>query len=135
MTTAEVRAALEKSHSAEFVDKMEEKENTVIGERGVGLSGGQKQRLTIARALARKTPVLVLDDSTSALDTETEHEIQDVLNDISGMTKIIIGHRISSVRKADKIIVLENGHLAESGTHDELLATNGLYKETYDSQY
>ena len=114
---------------------MEEKENTVIGERGVGLSGGQKQRLTIARALARKTPVLVLDDSTSALDTETEHEIQDVLNDISGMTKIIIGHRISSVRKADKIIVLENGHLAESGTHDELLATNGLYKETYDSQY
>ena len=135
MTTAEVRAALEKSHSAEFVDKMEEKENTVIGERGVGLSGGQKQRLTIARALARKTPVLVLDDSTSALDTETEHEIQDVLNEISGMTKIIIGHRISSVRKADKIIVLENGHLAESGTHDELLATNGLYKETYDSQY
>ena len=135
MTTAEVRTALEKSHSAEFVDKMEEKENTVIGERGVGLSGGQKQRLTIARALARKTPVLVLDDSTSALDTETEHEIQDVLNEISGMTKIIIGHRISSVRKADKIIVLENGHLAESGTHDELLATNGLYKETYDSQY
>ena len=109
--------------------------NFIIGERGVGLSGGQKQRLTIARALARKTPVLVLDDSTSALDTETEHEIQDVLNEISGMTKIIIGHRISSVRKADKIIVLENGHLAESGTHDELLATNGLYKETYDSQY
>ena len=135
MTTAEVRTALEKSHSAEFVDKMEEKENTVIGERGVGLSGGQKQRLTIARALARKTPVLVLDDSTSALDTETEHEIQDVLNDISGMTKIIIGHRISSVRKADKIIVLENGHLAESGTHDELLAVGGLYKETYESQY
>ena len=135
MTTAEVRTALEKSHSAEFVDKMEEKENTVIGERGVGLSGGQKQRLTIARALARKTPVLVLDDSTSALDTETEHEIQGVLNDISGMTKIIIGHRISSVRKADKIIVLENGHLAESGTHDELLAVGGLYKETYDSQY
>lgn len=135
MTTAEVRAALEKSHSAEFVDKMEEKENTVIGERGVGLSGGQKQRLTIARALARKTPVLVLDDSTSALDTETEHEIQDVLNDISGMTKIIIGHRISSVRKADKIIVLDNGRVAESGTHEELLTKNGLYKETYDSQY
>ena len=135
MTTAEVRMALEKSHSAEFVDRMEEKENTIIGERGVGLSGGQKQRLTIARAFARKTPVLVLDDSTSALDTETEQEIQGVLNEITGMTKIIIGHRISSVRKADKIIVLEDGHIAESGTHDELLGFGGLYKETYDSQY
>ena len=135
MTTAEVRMALEKSHSAEFVDRMEEKENTVIGERGVGLSGGQKQRLTIARAFSRKTPVLVLDDSTSALDTETEQEIQGVLNEISGMTKIIIGHRISSVRKADKIIVLDNGRIAESGTHEELLAVGGLYKETYDSQY
>ena len=135
MTTAEVRMALEKSHSAEFVDRMEDKENTVIGERGVGLSGGQKQRLTIARALSRKTPVLVLDDSTSALDTETEQEIQGVLNEITGMTKIIIGHRISSVRKADKIIVLEDGRIAETGTHEELLAVNGLYKETYDSQY
>lgn len=135
MTTPEVRAALEKSHSAEFVDKMEEKEQTVIGERGVGLSGGQKQRITIARALARKTPVLVLDDSTSALDTETEQEIQGVLAELSGMTKIIIAHRISAVRKADKIIVLENGQVVEMGTHDELLAKGGLYKETYDSQY
>lgn len=135
LTTAEVRSALEQSRSSEFVDTMEEKENTVIGERGVGLSGGQKQRITIARALSRKTPVLVLDDSTSALDTETEQEIQDVLADLHGMTKIIIGHRISSVRKADKIIVLENGCIAECGTHDELLALNGLYKETYDSQH
>lgn len=135
MSISDVKTALEKSHSSEFVDKMEEKENTVIGERGVGLSGGQRQRLTIARALSRKTPVLVLDDSTSALDTETEQEIQNVLNEITGMTKIIIGHRISSVRKADRIIVLENGHVAETGTHEELLALGGLYKETYDSQY
>ncbi len=135
MTPLEVRTALEKSHSSEFVDKMELKEQTVIGERGVGLSGGQKQRITIARALARRTPVLVLDDSTSALDTETEHEIQKVLDDITGMTKIIIAHRISAVRKADKIIVLENGKIAESGIHEELLAKGGLYKETYDSQY
>ncbi|MBO6100208.1 MAG: ABC transporter ATP-binding protein, partial [Spirochaetaceae bacterium] len=135
MTVPQVRAALEKSHSAEFVDKMEEKENTVIGERGVGLSGGQKQRITIARALARKTPVLVLDDSTSALDTETEQYIQKVLADLHGMTKLIIAHRISAVRKADKIIVLEKGRVAEEGTHDQLLACGGLYKETYYSQY
>ena len=135
ITTAEVRSALNQSHASEFVDKMEEKENTVIGERGVGLSGGQKQRITIARALARKTPVLVLDDSTSALDTETEQEIQGVLAELSGMTKIIIAHRISAVRKADKIIVLDKGRVAECGTHEELLALGGLYKETYDSQY
>lgn len=135
MTTAEVRASLEKSHSAEFVDRMEEKENTVIGERGVGLSGGQKQRITIARALARKTPVLVLDDSTSALDTETEQEIQGVLAALTGMTKIIIAHRISAVRKADKIIVLDKGSIAEEGTHEELLEKKGLYWETYNSQY
>ena len=135
ITTAEVRSALNQSHASEFVDKMEEKEQTVIGERGVGLSGGQKQRITIARALARKTPVLVLDDSTSALDTETEQEIQGVLAELSGMTKIIIAHRISAVRKADKIIVLDKGRVAECGTHEELLARGGLYKETYDSQY
>lgn len=135
MTTPTVRLALEKSHSAEFVDKMKDKEHTVIGERGVGLSGGQKQRITIARALARKTPILVLDDSTSALDTETEQEIQGVLAELSGMTKIIIAHRISAVRKADKIIVLDGGKVCEEGTHEELLAKGGLYKETYDSQY
>lgn len=135
ITNEQVKNALELSHSAEFVNKMENLEYTVIGERGVGLSGGQKQRITIARALTRKTPILVLDDSTSALDTETELEIQQVLNDLKGMTKIIISHRISAVKNADKIIVLENGNIAESGTHEELLQNNGLYKETYDSQY
>lgn len=135
MTSAQVTQSLKQAHAYDFVEKMEQKEQTVIGERGIGLSGGQKQRITIARALARKTPVLVLDDSTSALDTETEKEIQNVLADLSGMTKIIIAHRISAVRKADKIIVLDKGKIAECGTHDQLLKKGGLYKETYDSQY
>ena len=130
MSTAQVRTSLEQSLASEFVDKMDEKEFTVIGERGVGLSGGQKQRITIARALARKTPILVLDDSTSALDTETEQDIQKVLAGLNGMTKIIIAHRISAVRKADKIIVLDKGKIAQEGTHDELLKKGGLYKET-----
>ena len=127
--------SLQRAKAWPFVSKMKEGEQTVIGERGIGLSGGQKQRITIARALARKTPVLVLDDSTSALDTETEQEIQEVLNELTGMTKIIIGHRISSVRKADKIIVMDKGKIVEEGTHDELLKLGGLYKETYDSQH
>ncbi len=134
MSKPTVMQALEKAQALGFVNEMKDAENTVIGERGVGLSGGQKQRITIARALARNTPVLVLDDATSALDTETEQDIQQVLEGLHGMTKIIIGHRISSVRKADKIIVLDGGHIVEEGTHEELLAKGGLYKETYDSQ-
>ncbi len=134
MSKPTVMQALEKAQALGFVNEMKDAENTVIGERGVGLSGGQKQRITIARALARNTPVLVLDDSTSALDTETEQDIQQVLEGLHGMTKIIIGHRISSVRKADKIIVLDGGRIVEEGTHESLLEKGGLYKETYDSQ-
>ena len=103
--------------------------------RGVGLSGGQKQRISIARAFAKRTPVLVLDDSTSALDMETEHEIQKTLKELPNTTKLIIAHRISAVRHADEIIVLENGSIAERGTHEELLQRKGLYYTTYVSQY
>ncbi len=109
--------------------------DTVIGERGVGLSGGQKQRISIARALAKKNPILVLDDSTSALDMETEQLIQDTLRQLEHTTKIIIAHRISSVMHADEIIVLENGSIKERGTHEALLALRGLYFETYAAQY
>lgn len=135
LTEEEVDEALKNSCSSEFVDQMKEKAETVVGERGIGLSGGQKQRLTIARAISRNAPVLVLDDSTSALDTETEQHIQGILRKMSGMTKIIIAHRISAVRNADKIIVLENGAIAECGTHAELLEKKGLYWETYQSQH
>jgi len=131
----EVATALEKAQAAGFVGHLEEGSDTVIGERGVGLSGGQKQRISMARAFAKKKPVLVMDDSTSALDMETERMIQKTLNDIQDISKIIIAHRISSVRHADEILVLENGCITERGTHEELLEKKGYYYKTYQAQY
>ena len=131
----EIKDAANRAQASGFIEKLEEQYETVIGERGVGLSGGQKQRISIARAFSKKSPILVLDDSTSALDMETEHEIQKTLNELQNTTKIIIAHRISAVRKADEIIYLENGKIAERGTHEELLAKKGLYYETYEAQY
>lgn len=131
----EIRNAAEDARAKSFIEKMEEQYDTVIGERGVGLSGGQKQRISIARALAKHAPILVLDDSTSALDMETEHEIQKTLNELEDTTKLIIAHRISAVRHADEIIYLQDGKIAERGTHEELLEKKGLYYQTYLAQY
>lgn len=130
-----VRKASTDAQASEFIERMERQYDTVIGERGVGLSGGQKQRISIARALSKHDPILVLDDSTSALDMETEHLIQETLQNLQDTTKIIIAHRISAVRNADEILVLENGSIAERGTHENLLAKKGLYYETYLAQY
>ena len=127
--------AAKKAGAHEFIMSLKDGYDTYVGERGVKLSGGQKQRISIARALAKKNPILVLDDSTSALDMETEHLIQQTLNELKKTTKIIIAHRISSVKNADEIIVMDNGQIAEKGTHDELLQRKGLYYETYLSQY
>lgn len=116
-----------------FIEDLQDGYETIIGERGVGLSGGQKQRISIARAVAKENPVLILDDSTSALDMETEYEIQKSLDTLD-TTKIIIAHRISAVRRADEIIFLENGTVKERGSHQELLAKKGLYYNTYTAQ-
>ena len=130
-----VRLASRAAQASGFIEAMDDSYETVIGERGVGLSGGQKQRISIARALAKECPILVMDDSTSALDMETEHEIQKTLHQLQNTTKIIIAHRISAVRHADEIIVLENGAIAERGVHETLMAQKGLYYSTYMSQY
>jgi ATP-binding cassette subfamily B protein len=127
--------AVEQAGAERFVTNLSQKYETVVGERGVGLSGGQKQRLSIARAIAKHAPVLVLDDATSALDMETEKMLQKNLKALDDMTKIIIGHRISSVRDADEILVLDGHTVAERGTHRELMAQKGRYYQTWCVQY
>ncbi len=130
----DMKQAADAACASEFIDGLAERYETIIGERGVGLSGGQKQRISIARALAKKAPVLILDDATSALDMETEYDIQRSLDGIA-CTKIIVAHRISAVKDADEIIVLDGGRVAERGTHSQLMALRGRYFETYVAQY
>ena len=122
--------------SLNFIEDLDEGFNTEIGERGIGLSGGQKQRISIARALVRKSKILILDDATSALDMETEHELLKNLSikDVKSTT-FIIAHRISAVKNADIIIYLENGEIKEKGTHEELLKLKGKYFDIYCNQF
>lgn len=135
MSEETVREAVRSASAQGFIEKMTNQYETVIGERGVGLSGGQKQRISIARALAKKAPILILDDSTSALDMETEYEIQQELAALKNTTKVIIAHRISAVKYADEIIILEHGQVVERGTHQSLMEKKGFYYSTYEAQY
>ena len=134
-TQGEIEAAARAAHAHEFIVTLDRGYETLIGERGQRLSGGQRQRLAIARALLRDSPILILDEATSALDAESEMLVQEALaNLMLNRTSIVIAHRLSTVRRADAIVVLERGVVVETGTHDELIARRGVYAKLYDLQ-
>ncbi|HLE63253.1 MAG TPA: ABC transporter ATP-binding protein [Pyrinomonadaceae bacterium] len=135
-TREEIQAVSRIAHCEEFIEDFEQKYDTIVGERGVKLSGGQRQRIAIARAILANPRLLILDEATSSLDSESEALIQDGLRSLRrGRTTFVIAHRLSTIQSADQILVLEGGEIVERGTHEELLAANGRYKQLYDKQY
>jgi subfamily B ATP-binding cassette protein MsbA len=130
-----VRAA-QAAHADHFIRSLPQGYDTQIGEAGVKLSGGQRQRIAIARALLKNAPILILDEATSSLDTESEREVQTALDELMrGRTSFVIAHRLSTIMNADRIIVLKEGNIVEEGRHEELLARSGEYKNLYDQQF
>ena len=135
-TKEEVVEACKKANADEFIDKLPDKYDTIIGERGLRLSGGQRQRISIARAILKESPILILDEATASLDSDSEKEVHKAINNlIKNKTVIIIAHRLSTIMSADHIIVLNNGKLVEQGTHQELINQSGEYKSLYDGQF
>jgi ATP-binding cassette subfamily B protein len=134
-TRAEVVAAARAAHAHEFILRLRHGYDSIVGERGQGLSGGERQRISIARALLINPHILMLDEATSSVDTETEKEIQKALDNlVQGRTTIAIAHRLSTLRRADRLIVLERGEVVEIGSHDELMAKQGAYWRLYEAQ-
>jgi subfamily B ATP-binding cassette protein MsbA len=135
-TAEEIIQALRAAHAYDFVMALPQGLDTVIGEQGIRLSGGERQRLAIARALLKDPPILILDEATSSLDSESEREVQQALDRlIEGRTTLVIAHRLSTVRHADRLVVMDGGQIVETGTHEELLRVDGLYKRLYDMQF
>jgi ABC-type multidrug transport system fused ATPase/permease subunit len=135
-TLDEIKHAARVAHCEEFILKFPEGYETIVGERGIKLSGGQRQRVSIARAILASPKVLILDEATSSLDSESEEMIQDGLKQLrTGRTTFVIAHRLSTIRSADQILVMEGGEIVERGTHEELLARDGRYRQLYDKQY
>ena len=123
------------ANAEEFIEQLPEGFDTMIGERGVKLSGGQRQRLAIARAVLRDAPILILDEATSSVDTETEKLIQQALERLmEGRTTVVIAHRLSTIRNADQIVVLQDGQIEDGGTHEQLMARDGTYRALCEVQ-
>ena len=134
-TDEQVREAAKLSHSSEFIDSLPKKYNTLIGENGIRLSGGEKQRISIARAILKKSRIILLDEATSSLDAETEQKIQDAINFLTrGRTTLVIAHRLSTILNSDKIYVIDNGQVIGEGKHDELIKNSKIYKNFYEKQ-
>jgi subfamily B ATP-binding cassette protein MsbA len=135
-TRREILRAAELANAHEFIDKMPEGYDTVVGERGVTLSGGQRQRIAIARAIIRRTPILILDEPSSGLDAASEKLVFEALDRLmEGKTAIVIAHRLSTIQRADMIFVVDDGQLIERGRHEDLLRSGGLYAELYELQF
>lgn len=131
----QVEQAAQVANALQFIHHKEEGFDTNIGDRGTKLSGGERQRVTIARAVLKNPPILILDEATSSLDTESEKLVQDAINNMmQNRTSIVIAHRLSTIRHADEIIVLQKGEIAERGSHDALLAQNGIYRKLVEMQ-
>ena len=132
----EIIDAAERAHATEFINKLPNKFDTLVGDKGTLLSGGQRQRIAIARALLKDAPILILDEATSSLDSESEYHIQQALKELQkSRTTFVIAHRLSTIEKADKIFVMDHGKVLESGSHADLISAKGAYSQLYQHQF